>query len=352
MRVFHYDDLERDLFTPEIMNTVSAVHEYKGRHDLFIETEPDILKGMLEIARIQSTGASNRIEGIFTSDDRLRELVAYKAEPRNRSEAEIAGYREVLATIHENYEYITPSPNVILQLHRDLYAFTPSASGGTWKNGDNVIAETGRDGQRRVRFQPVPAFETPEAVEGLCAAFLEAIRAEKFDPLLLIPAFVLDFLCIHPFNDGNGRMSRLLTLLLLYRAGYPVGKYVSLEMIIERSKETYYEALQASSQGWHEGSNTYVPFVKYSLGVVLHAYREFTERVKHVQNKGLSKSERVRAMFDETPGKLTKKEIAAACPDISLATIEAALGELVKSGYVQKIGAGKKTGYVRGSRSH
>lgn len=347
MRVFHYDDLEQDLFTPEIVNMVSAVHEYKGRHDLFIEAEPDILKRMLEVARIQSTGASNRIEGIFSSDERLRELVAHKAEPRNRSEAEIAGYREVLATIHESYEYIAPSPNVILQLHRDLYAFTPSASGGTWKNGDNVIAEMNRDGQRRVRFQPLSAFETPEAVQRLCLAFAEAVRAEKYDPLLLIPAFVLDFLCIHPFNDGNGRMSRLLTLLLLNRAGYPVGKYVSLETIIERSKETYYEALQAGSQGWHEGNNTYVPFVKYSLGVVLKAYREFTERVKHIQNKGLSKSERVRGMFDETPGKLTKKEIAAACLDISLATIEAALGDLVKSGYIQKVGAGKKTGYVR-----
>lgn len=346
MRQFHYTHLEQDLFTPDIINMVSAIHEYKGKEELLIGGKPDILRGMLEVTRIQSTGASNRIEGIFTSDERLRELVTHKAEPQNRSEAEIAGYREVLAAIHENHAYILPRPNHILQLHRDLYAFTPSASGGMWKISDNVIAEEDQHGQRKIRFQPVSAFATPDAMERLCTAFLDAVNDETYDPLLLIPIFVLDFLCIHPFLDGNGRMSRLLTLLLLYRAGYMVGKYVSIEMIIEGSKETYYESLQDSSQGWHENANAYAPFVRYSLGVVLNAYRTFTERVQHVQNGKVSKPERVRAMFGKKLGKVTKKDIVVACPDISLATVEATLGDMVRTGSILKIGAGKNTGYV------
>ena len=204
---------------------------------------------------IQSTGASNRIEGIFTSDKRLEELVSQKAEPRNRSEQEIAGYREVLSTIHEGYEYINPRPNIILQLHRDLYSYSQGAAGGSYKNSDNVIAETDAKGHQKAHFIPVPAFQTAEAMEEPCTRFLEAWEADRIDKLILIPMFILDFLCIHPFNDGNGRMSRLLTLLLFYKAGYIVGKYVSMEMLIEKTKETYYEALQASSTGWHESEN-------------------------------------------------------------------------------------------------
>mgnify|MGYP000778826022 FL=1 len=235
----------------------------------------DELKTLLEVALIQSTGASNRIEGIFTSDKRLEELVSQKAEPRNRSEQEIAGYREVLSTIYEGYEYINPRPNIILQLHRDLYSYSQGSAGGSYKNSDNVIAETDAEGHQKARFIPVPAFQTDEAMEELCARFLEAWEADRIDKLVLIPMFILDFLCIHPFNDGNGRMSRLLTLLLFYKAGYIVGKYVSMEMLIEKTKETYYEALQASSTGWHEGENSYEPFVKYYLGIMLKAYNEF-----------------------------------------------------------------------------
>ena len=307
----------------------------------------DELKTLLEVALVQSTGASNRIEGIFTSDKRLEELVSQKAEPRNRSEQEIAGYREVLSTIYEGYEYINPRPNIILQLHRDLYSYSQGSAGGSYKNSDNVIAETDAEGHQKARFIPVPAFQTAEAMEELCARFLEAWEADRIDKLVLIPMFILDFLCIHPFNDGNGRMSRLLTLLLFYKAGYIVGKYVSMEMLIEKTKETYYEALQASSTGWHEGENSYEPFVKYYLGIMLKAYNEFESRVEHLKHRSLSKPDRIKAVIDNKVGKITKKEIMELCPDISKITVERTLTNLVKSGYIAKVGAGPSTGYVR-----
>lgn len=347
MRLFDYRKEPEKLLTPEIVQMIAGIHEHKGRQELFLEADIDELKTLLEVALIQSTGASNRIEGIYTTDKRLKELVEQIAEPRNRSEQEIAGYREVLATIHESYEYIVPRPNLILQLHRDLYSYSQSAVGGSYKNADNVIAETDEEGRQKTRFIPVPAFQTAEAMEEMCRAFLEAWEADHMDKLLLIPMFILDFLCIHPFNDGNGRMSRLLTLLLYYKAGYLVGKYISMEMLIERTKETYYEALQASSIGWHENENSYEPFVKYYLGIIQKAYNEFESRVEHLKNRSLSKPERIKAMIDQKVGKITKKEIMETCPDISKTTIERTLTDLVKSGYIAKVGSGPAIGYVR-----
>ncbi len=347
MRDFDYITSPAKLLTPEIVQMVGSIHEHKGKQELFLEANIDELKTLLEVALIQSTGASNRIEGIFTSDKRLKELVSQKAEPRNRSEQEVAGYREVLATIHESYEYINPRPNIILQLHRDLYSYSQGAAGGSYKNSDNVIAETDAEGHQKTRFIPVPAFQTAEAMEELCTRFLEAWEADRIDKLVLIPMFILDFLCIHPFNDGNGRMSRLLTLLLFYKAGYIVGKYVSMEMLIEKTKETYYEALQASSTGWHEGENSYEPFVKYYLGVMLKAYNEFESRVEHLKHRSLSKPDRIKAVIDNKVGKITKKEIMELCPDISKVTVERTLTNLVKNGYIAKVGAGPSTGYVR-----
>ncbi len=347
MRDFDYIASPAKLLTPEIVQMVGSIHEHKGKQELFLEANVDELKTLLEVALIQSTGASNRIEGIFTSDKRLKELVSKKAEPRNRSEQEIAGYREVLSTIQEGYEYINPRPNIILQLHRDLYSYSQGAAGGSYKNSDNVIAETDAEGHQKARFIPVPAFQTAEAMEELCTRFLEAWEADRIDKLVLIPMFILDFLCIHPFNDGNGRMSRLLTLLLFYKAGYIVGKYVSMEMLIEKTKETYYEALQASSAGWHESENSYEPFVKYYLGVMLKAYNEFESRVEHLKHRSLSKPDRIKAVIDSKVGKITKKEIMELCPDISKVTVERTLTDLVKSGYIAKIGAGPSTGYVR-----
>lgn len=347
MRRFDYIKQPETLLTPEIVQMIASIHEHKGKQELFLEANIDELKTLLAVALIQSTGASNRIEGIFTSDKRLEELVNQKSEPRNRSEQEIAGYREVLATIHESYEYVVPRPNIILQLHRDLYSYSQGAIGGSYKNSDNVIAEIDAEGNQKARFIPVPAFQTAEAMDELCSRFLEAWEADHMDKLVLIPMFILDFLCIHPFNDGNGRMSRLLTLLLFYKAGYIVGKYVSMEMLIEKTKETYYEALQASSAGWHENENNYAPFVKYYLGIVLKAYNEFENRVEHLKNRTLSKPDRIKAMIDQKVGKITKKEIMELCPDISKVTVERTLTELVKSGYIAKVGAGPSTGYVR-----
>lgn len=346
MRSFEYSKASEKLLTTEIVQMIAMIHECKGRQDLFLEANQDELKTLLDVAMVQSTGASNRIEGIFTSDQRLKELVMQKAEPHNRSEQEIAGYRSVLAMIHESYEYISIKANVILQLHRNLYSYSQSFSGGSYKHSDNVIAEVDADGMTRTRFVPTPAWQTAEAMDEMCMSFNTAWDGDEADKLLLIPMFILDFLCIHPFNDGNGRMSRLLTLLLCYKAGYIVGKYVSLEMLIEKSKETYYDALQASSTGWHTGKNSYEPFVRYYLGIILKGYREFEDRVEHLRHKGLSKPERIKRLIGQNVGKITKKEIMEACPDISKVTVERTLTDLVKSGYIAKVGAGPATGYV------
>lgn len=346
MRVYEYNKQWQKLLTPEIVTMLSQIHEYKGEQNLFIEAQADTLTQLVEIAKIQSTEASNKIEGIYTSDERLKKLVTNKTTPKTRNEQEIAGYRDVLSTIHENYDFIPVKPSIILQLHRDLYKFSGKSIGGAYKNSDNVIAEEDSEGNRFVRFQPIPAWETPDAIEAICAAFDDVINRTDADPLLIIPMFVLDFLCIHPFNDGNGRMSRLLTLLLLYRAGYIVGKYISVEKVIEESKATYYEALQSSSQDWHDGKNDYSHFVRYMLGVILSAYRDFSSRVKVLTTSGLSKPERIREIIKDTLGKITKTEIMQKCPDVSQVTVQRTLNELVKNGDIIKIGGGRYTSYV------
>jgi Uncharacterized conserved protein len=347
MHNFDYRDTPRTLLTPEVINMLTKLHELKGKQELYIEAEPDVLSSLLNLAKIQSTKSSNKIEGIWTSDERLEAIVKEKSEPRNRSEEEISGYRDVLATIHESYEYISVRPNSILQFHRDLYAFSSSSVGGSFKNSDNVIAEIGKDGKSKARFVPVTAFQTPQAVQDLCDEFNNAIESGLYDPLVLIPMFVLDFLCIHPFNDGNGRMSRLLTLLLLYRSGYIVGKYISIEMLIEKSKETYYETLKQSSISWHENNTDYLPFVKYYLGAILKAYYEFEDRVEYLHHRNLNKSDRVKAVFDRKIGKITKTDIAELCPDISITTIERSLNALLQSGYIKKYGKSRGTFYVK-----
>lgn len=347
MRTFDYSKMPEELFTPEIINLISKIHEYKGKQDLYIASKPDILEFMVKIAKIQSTGASNRIEGIFTSEARLDALMKETTEPKNRSEQEIAGYREVLKMIHESYDFMKPSTNLILQLHRDLYQFSPSGYGGRYKATDNTIEEEDSRGQMRIRFQPVSSFETPESMAELFSALEQAEKKERIDSLVLTPMFILDFLCIHPFTDGNGRMSRLLTLMLLYRSGYIVGKYVSVEMIIEKTKETYYEVLQDSSQGWHEASNTYLPFVKYYLEIILRAYKDFSERVELAWDENLSKSDRIRNLFEHSLEKWSKKKIQALYPDISIAMIELTLRALLSEGSIIKIGAARSTAYIR-----
>ena len=346
MRNYNYKNKWQKLLTPEVVSLLTQIHEYKGEQTLFIEAKADTLTQLVEIAKIQSTEASNKIEGIYTSEERLKSLVSNKTTPRTRNEQEIAGYRDVLATIHESHDFIPVKPSIILQLHRDLYKFSGKSIGGSYKGADNVIAEEDSEGNQFVRFKPVPAWETPAAIDAICDAFDEILAQTDADPLLIIPMFILDFLCIHPFNDGNGRMSRLLTLLLLYRAGYIVGKYISIEKIIEQTKETYYEALQNSSTYWHEDKNDYIPFVQYTLGVVVAAYREFSSRVKLIAASNMSKPERVREIIKETLGKITKAEIMEKCPDISQVTVQRALNDLAKSGEILKIGGGRYTAYM------
>ena len=346
MRDYDFISRYEPLLSPDIVALLSQIHEFRGEQARLMDTKEDTLTQLVEIAKIQSTEASNKIEGIYTSDERLKKIVREKTMPKTRSEKEIAGYRDVLAAIHESHDYIPLRASVILQLHRDLYKYSGLSIGGHYKNSDNIIEETDAAGNKTVRFQPVPAWETSEAMDRLCAAHDGALRDPALDPLLLMPMFILDFLCIHPFNDGNGRMSRLLTLLLLYRADYAVGRYISIERLIETSKETYYEALQESSAGWHENANDYAPFARYMLGVVAAAYREFNDRARLLTAPELSKPDRVRAIIKGTLGKITKAEIMEKCPDIAQITVQRALSELVKSGEIIKISGGRYTAYT------
>ena len=325
MRTYDFAKNYEKLLAPDIVALLTQIHEYKGEQALFIEAKADTLTKLVEIAKIQSTEASNKIEGIYTSDERLKKLVQDKTTPRTRNEQEIAGYRDVLATIHENFDYIPPKSSMILQLHRDLYKFSGASYGGHYKTADNVVAETDAQGNRSIRFQPLPAWETPEAVDSLCRAYEEAVGKGDMDPR---------------------RMSRLLTLLLLYRAGYIVGKYISIEKLIEESKGTYYEALQQSSQGWHEGTSDYAPFVRYTLGVVAAAYRDFSARVQVLAVSGISKPDRIREIIKGTLGKVTKAEIIQQCPDISKITIQRTLADLQKSGEILKLSGGRYTAYI------
>ena len=344
MRDYNYKEKWQKLLIPDIVQKLTLINEFKGEQRLFIEAHKDELNELVEIAKIQSTEASNRIEGIFTADDRLKNLVQEKTTPRNRDESEIAGYRDVLNIIHESYEYIPINANYFLQLHRDLYKFIGDVDGGVFKTGDNIIRERDEKGNEKIRFKPVPAWETPESLDALCVAYKEA--KNEADPLILMSMFILDFLCIYPFNDGNGRMSRLLTLLLLYQSGFIVGKYVSIEKIIEESKETYYEVLQDSSISWHENENDYKSFVNYMLGVVVNAYKEFETRVKLVTNPNLSKADRIREIIKNHIGTITKAELIKMNPDISDTTIQRTLAELLKNNEIKKIGGGRYTKYT------
>ena len=346
MRKFDYTEKWKKLLTPEIVGYLTTIHEYKGEQRLIAERHADVLESLVEVAKIQSTESSNKIEGIYTSDERLKKIVLDKTMPKTRNEREIAGYRDVLNTIHENFPHIPIRDTFILQLHRDLYKFENSTSnGGRFKNSDNIIEEEDANGNKFVRFRPLPAWETPEAITELCAAYNEAINRSEADALLIIPLFIIDFLCIHPFNDGNGRMSRLLTLLLLYQNDYIVGKYISLEKLIERTKDSYYDVLQESSQGWIEDENNYEPFVKYILGVIVAAYREFFDRAQIVEEKKVPKPDRIEELIKNHLGTITKTEIVEATPGISTTTVQRTLTDLVKAEKIIKIGNGRYTKY-------
>ena len=346
MRSYSYTSVYPKLLTTEIVSLLLQIREHKGEQTLFIEAQGDTLTKLVEIAKIQSTEASNKIEGIYTSDDRLKKILLDKTTPATRDEQEIAGYRDVLSAIHENHDFIPLKANIILQLHRDLYKFSGKGIGGSYKTSDHAITQEDEADKRFVCFTPVSAREAPEALQAACTAYDEALRNADLDPLLLIPMFVLDFLCIHPFNDGNGRMSRLLTLLLLYRSGYLVGKYISIEKLIEQTKGTYYEALMESSANWHDGTNSYLPFVRYMLGMIAAAHCDFSSRVHALAASRLSKPDRIRELIRDTLGTITKKEIMQKCPDISQTTVQRTLNDLHKRGEIIKIRGGRYAAYT------
>lgn len=346
MREFNYNKLKDVKWDSEILGLVAQIHEYKGKQALFLKQKPMALEKLVEIAMIQSTESSNKIEGIVTTATRIKQLCDQKTTPRNRDEEEISGYRDALDVIHESYEYIQLKPSYILQLHQVLYRYSQRSIGGRFKNTQNYIAEVRENGEQVVRFTPLDPFETPMAIETICESFNREMDTCEIDPLILIPAFIIDFLCIHPFNDGNGRMSRLLTTLLLYRAGYVVGKYVSLESKIEKTKMSYYAALEKSDINWNTAENDIIAFLKYILGTVLAAYRDFEERVSIVEGK-VSSLDLVRNAVNNTIGKFTKSDIMERVPSVGKTSIENALKTLMNEGVIGREGKGKATFYFR-----
>ena len=349
MRTFDYAKLAERTWDNEILSYIAQIHEYKGKQELFTRNKPVELERLVEIAKIQSTEASNSIEGIITTNARLRQLVTDKTTPRNRDEKEILGYRNTLNLIHENYEYIQVSPNYILQLHGEMLKLTAFTYGGRFKNTPNEIDRTLSDGTRELIFKPLEPYETPDAVRNLCDSYLYALAMEVTDPLILIPCFILDFLCIHPFNDGNGRMSRLLTILLLYKCGYNVGKYISIEKKISDNKDAYYDALEQSDQGWSDGTNDPKPFIKYMLGIILECYRDFESRVTIAWQSGTKSTsyDVVKTYVMSKIGIFNKQDVLSACPSLGSSSVEAALKKLVDDGSLQRLGKGRQTKYVR-----
>ena len=346
MRKFNLKEAYNEVITnSNIISLISKIHEYKGKQEYLIVTKKDTLETLLKVAKVESTSSSNKIEGIYTTDKRIEEIVTRKIEPKNRNEEEIAGYRDVLTLIHENYEYIDINKNIILQLHRDLYKYTGYSYGGKFKNSQNYIEETDNLGNKRIRFMPISPVETPIAVESLCQSYNEIINNESYDPLILIPIFILDFLSIHPFNDGNGRISRLLALLLLYKTNYMIGKYISIEKIIEDTKDSYYEVLEKSSINWHDNQNDYSYFIEYYLGVLLNAYKELDSRVNIIQNQKLLAYDRIINVFKENIIPIDKAFIMNNLPDLSETTIERNLNILLKENKITKLVGGRYTKY-------
>ncbi len=344
MRHFNYSELEKKTWDNEVINYLSLIHEYKGKQGAYIRQKPQEMERLIEIAKVQSTEASNSIEGIRTTETRLRQLMSERTSPRNRDEKEIAGYRDALNIVHDSFEYIPLNPNYILQLHKILLSHTDSAFGGNFKNVQNYISATDAEGNRYTLFTPMAPYETPEAIQAICDEYNRVIGEGKVDPLLVIPVFIRDFLCVHPFLDGNGRMSRLLTTLLLYRAGYEVGKYISLEAKIAKNKDAYYTSLEDSQVGWHENEDDPTPFVKYLLGTIVAAYRDFDDRIQIVSPTSM---DTVKKAIDSKLGKFTKREILELCPNLSASSVERHLKKLTADGYIAKTGAGKSTMYVK-----
>ena len=346
MRMFNYAKYREQSWDSEILGLVAAIYKEAGKQELYLKQRPEAMEKLVEIAKIQSTEASNAIEGIVTTNTRIRQLVEEKTAPRNRDEQEIAGYRDALNLIHESFDAIPITRNVILQLHKIMYSHMNNPIAGQTKNVQNYISATYPDGHTEILFTPLAPYETPEALDQICQEYNRVIGNLELEPLLAIPVFIHDFLCIHPFNDGNGRMSRLLTSLLLYRSGFYVGKYISLEAKIAKSKDLYYDALNRSQHGWHEGTEDVLPFIKYILGTILASYRDFEDRFALVEEK-LPAIEMVRKATMNKIGRFTKQDIRELCPSLSLSSVEGSLRKMVAAGELKREGAGKATVYYR-----
>ena len=346
MRTFNYSIIKNQKWDSETLGLIAAIYKEYGKQELYLKQRPDELEKLVEIAKIHSTEASNAIEGIVTTNTRIKQLVEEKTAPRNRDEQEIAGYRDVLYIIHASYDAIPLSKNYILQLHKIMYSHMHNPMAGQTKNVQNYISATFPDGHSKILFTPLAPFETPEALDRICEEYNKVIGNMELEALIAIPIFIHDFLCIHPFNDGNGRMSRLLTTLLLYRSGFYVGKYISLEAKIAKNKDLYYAALSRAQHGWHEGTEDVVPFIKYLLGTILASYKDFGDRFAIVQEK-LPAIEIVRKASLNIIGRFTKQDIREQCPSLSLSSVEGALRKMVAAGELKREGAGKATRYIR-----
>jgi len=331
-------------FDASLISTLTCLAEYKGKETLFARQSPEILNSLLEVAKVESVESSNRIEGIEVSRERCEALVLKKSNPKNRSEEEVAGYRDALDLIHQLHLDMPLSKNVILQLHSTIYRFT-NVKAGVWKPMDNTIIDRLANGSTRLRFKPVPALKTPDAMDELVSLFNEWKTEEQMDPLILVPLFVLDFLCIHPFKDGNGRAARLLTLLLLYQCGYTVGRYISLERVTEEAKSGYYDALLASSEGWHKGRHDALPWLRHFWGTMVAAYKEFELRVGVFKEK-LKKSDQVKAAIRRSIRPFSVTEIQEACPNVSIDLIRKLLKNMEKEGVVQLARRGRYAKWV------
>lgn len=346
MRTFNYSLIKEKKWDSELLGLIAAIYKEAGKQEMYLKQKPQELEKLVEIAKIQSTEASNAIEGIVTTNSRIRQLMEEKTTPRNRNEKEIAGYRDVLGLIHESFDSIPITQNYILQLHKILYSHSKNPVAGKTKAVQNYISAAFPDGHTETLFIPLAPYETPEALDRICEEYNRVIGNAELEPLIAIPVFIHDFLCIHPFNDGNGRMSRLLTTLLLYRSGFYVGKYISLEAKIAKHKDLYYDALAASQNGWHEGVDDPVPFIKYLLGTILAAYRDFEDRFALVEVKR-SALDMVRLATQYKIGRFTKQDIRELCPSLSISSIEGSLRKLVDSGEIKREGKGKNTFYYR-----
>ena len=346
MRVFNYSAIKDQKWDSEMLGLIAAIYKEAGKQELYLKQRPEELENLVSIAKIQSTEASNAIEGIVTTSTRIKQLVEEKTTPKNRDEQEIAGYRDVLNIIHESFDVIPISQNYILQFHKIMYSHMNNPMAGRTKNVQNYISATYPDGHTETLFTPLDPFETPMAFGKICAEYNRVIGNLEVEPLIVIPTFIHDFLCIHPFNDGNGRMSRLLTTLLLYRNGFYVGKYISLESKIAKNKDLYYNALSESQSGWHEGAENTVPFIKYLLGTILAAYKDFEDRFSLMETK-LPALETVRRAAQNKIGRFTKQDIRELCPSFSVSAIEGALRKLVAVGELKREGGGRSTCYYR-----